>query len=519
MILEAIVVASVFARQMDRVASMDPAQCQSVYDSKAIQLVYETPLNIDYYARPYKLVPGACELPEVSPDGLTYIFRLRKNSATPHSSLFALTSSDIVRSLERLRDPEIVSPNGWYLKYVDTIKALDDETVEIKMKKRQHVFPWIMAMSGCGIMKEDGSGTGPYELTKWWKNHEMIFTRRAALASRSGYNDEGESLASRSECNGGFDTVKFLVIDDMSTQWLMFLKGELDVLGEISQDNWDAVVDKDGNLSPDLVRQGVVMHSMPTLSIMYVGINMKDPVLGTNKKLRQALNAAFDFEGWNRFYADRAVEAGGPVPPTVEGALPAETFKYRYNLDLAKKLIAEAGYPDGIDPKTGRRLVLTISMGRASQDARERAELMASFYAKIGIKLETQFYTWDAFLKAVNEGRTQMFQLGWVGDYPDAENFLQLFHSSNVSPGANHGCYINPEYDRAYDAAMAANGAEERNKYWRECQEILREDCPWIFTHVPKSNSLVRPTVGNYIPSDFPYGQEANLKVKSKGER
>ena len=165
MILEAIVVASVFARQMDRVASMDPAQCQSVYDSKAIQLVYETPLNIDYYARPYKLVPGACELPEVSPDGLTYIFRLRKNSATPHSSLFALTSSDILRSLERLRDPEIVSPNGWYLKYVDTIKALDDETVEIKMKKRQHVFPWIMAMSGCGIMKEDGSGTGPYELT------------------------------------------------------------------------------------------------------------------------------------------------------------------------------------------------------------------------------------------------------------------------------------------------------------------------------------------------------------------
>ena len=530
--LAVVLVASVFARQMERVASTDPVQCQSVCDSKVIQLIYETPLNIDYYARPYKLVPGACELPEVSADGLTYIFRLREkcgsrsvelggkcesrsvelgvkdvkdfeDSTTPHSTLLAPSSYDIVRSLERLRDPKIVSPNGWYLKSVDTIKALDDKTIEIKMKRRQHVFPWIMAMSGCGIVKEDGSGTGPFELIKWWKNHEMVFRRRGIGNGELGMGN-------------GFDEVRFLVIDDMSTQWLMFLNGELDVLGEISQDNWDAVVDKDGNLSPDLVKAGVKMYSMPTLSVMYIGLNMKDPVLGNNKKLRQALNAAFDFEAWNRFYCNRAEEAGGPLPPTVESALPAETFKYRFNLELAKKLIAEAGYPDGIDPKTGRRLVLTVSMGRASQDARERAELMASFYEKIGVKLETKFYTWDAFLKAVNEGRTQMYQMGWVGDYPDAENFLQLFHSSNVSPGANHSCYVNPEYDRAYDAAMAATTVEERDRYWRECQEIVREDCPWIYTHVPKSNSLVRPSVGNYIPSDFPYGQEAFLESKKE---
>ena len=504
--LAVVLVASVFARQMERVASTDPAQCQSVCDSKVIQLIYEMPLNIDYYARPYKLVPGACELPEVSADGLTYIFRVRDDAARPESAPYRIAASDIVRSLERLRDPEIVSPNGWYLKSVDTIKALDDKTIEIKMKRRQHVFPWIMAMSGCGIVKEDGSGTGPFELTKWWKNHEMVFTRRRSLTANS------QQLTANAST--GFDEVRFLVIDDMSTQWLMFLNGELDVLGEISQDNWDAVVDKDGNLSPDLVKAGVKMYSMPTLSVMYIGLNMKDPVLGNNKKLRQALNAAFDFDAWNRFYCNRAEEAGGPLPPTVASALPADTFKYRFNLELAKKLIAEAGYPDGIDPKTGRRLVLTVSMGRASQDARERAELMASFYEKIGVKLETKFYTWDAFLKAVNEGRTQMYQMGWVGDYPDAENFLQLFHSSNVSPGANHSCYVNPEYDRAYDAAMAATTEEERNRYWRECQEIVREDCPWIYTHVPKSNSLVRPSVGNYIPSDFPYGQEAYLESK-----
>ena len=502
-----VVLAAVFSRQLERVATMDPAFCQSVCESKAIQLVYETPLNIDYYARPYRLAPGVCDLPEVSADGLRYVFRLRKPAAAG-----GITAADIVRSLERLRDPAIVSPNGWYLKCVDTIKALDDRTVEIVMKRRQHVFPWIMAMSGCGIMLPDGSGTGPYELTKWWKNHEMVFTRRVTCDGGKGQQAYNSKKSADVQLSTRFDTVRFLVIDDMSTQWLMFLKGELDVLGEISQDNWDAVVDKDGNLSPSLVKEGVVMHSMPTLCIMHIGINMKDPVLGKNRALRQALNAAFDFEGWNRFYCNRAVEAGGPVPPSVEGALSAETFKYRFNLGLAKKLIAEAGYPDGIDPVTGRRLTLTLSMGRASQDSRERAELLASFFAKIGVKLETRFYTWDAFLKAVNEGQTQMFQMGWVGDYPDAENFLQLFHSTNVAPGANHSCYVNPEYDRAYDAAMAAATAEERNRHWAECQEIVREDCPWIFTHVPKSNSLVRPTVENYIPSDFPYGQEQYLR-------
>ena len=283
LLMSVVLAASIFARQMDRVASTDPAQCQSVYDSKVIQLIYETPLNIDYYARPYKLVPGACELPEVSEDGLTYIFRIREKSVTGNGFPSIVHSSDIVRSLERLRDPDIVSPNGWYLKSVDTIRALDDRTVEIKMKKRQHVFPWIMAMSGCGIMKADGSGTGPFELTKWWKNHEMVFTRRK----------NGESRSERL-----FDVVKFLVIDDMSTQWLMFLNGELDVLGEISQDNWDAVVDKDGSLSPDMLKAGVKMYSMPTLSVMYVGLNMNDPVLGKNRKLRQALNAAFDFEAF-----------------------------------------------------------------------------------------------------------------------------------------------------------------------------------------------------------------------------
>ena len=488
--LAAVVFAATFTRTMDRVASMDPAMATSIYDSHAVQLVYEPPLDVDYEARPYRLVPGFCELPTVSADGLVYVFR------TLDGRRETLGAEDMVRSLERLRDPKVLSPNGWILKDVDTIRAIDARTVEIRLKRRCHYFPWLMAMSACGVRGPNGEGTGPYRLTHWRKNHEMTFARRPQHTNT-------QTL----EHSNNFDTVKYLVVDDASTQWLMFLKGELDFLGEIARDNFDSVVGPDGRIAPELERQGVTLHSIPSMEVMHIGINMRDPVLGPNRKLRQALNAAFDYPAWEKFYNGRILPSATPVPPGVEGRLEAP-FAYAFDLEKAKRLIAEAGYPDGIDPKTGRRLELTMSIGRPTQESREAGELMAAFYEKIGVKLVFDFKTWEAFLKAVNEGRVQLFRMGWVGDYPDAQNFLQLFYSKNANPGPNHANYASAAFDREYEAALGAATAKERNRRWAACQEILREDCPWIFTHVNKAYSLVRPTVKNYRPTDFPYGAE-----------
>ena len=493
--LSCLLLAATFSRPLERVASLDPAKCRSVYDAHAVALLYETPLAIAYGTLPYRLVPGFCELPEVSDDGLVYTFRL----AHADSSLDA---TDVVRSLERLRDPNEVSPNGWIMKDVDTVTAKDARTVVVRLKNRCYFFPWLMAIPATGVRGPDGEGTGPYRLASWRKNHEMVFERRWKSGTVEKWNGAGGAPARK-----GFDTIRYLVVDDVSTQWLMFLKGEIDFLGEISRDNWDSVVGADGRLDPALAAQGVKMHSIAALGAFYVGINMRDPVLGANRKLRQALNAAFDGEAWEKFYNGRVQRGDGPIPPGVAGRLETP-FPYAFDLEKAKRLLAEAGYRDGIDPKTGRRLVLTLSIGRPSQESREMGELLVSFYEKIGVKLECDFKTWPAFMKATSEGRVQMFLMGWVGDFPDAQNFMQLFYSKNRSPGANHACYDNPEFDRAYEAALAAATEEERNRHWTKCQEIVREDCPWIFTHYGKSYSLTRPSVGNYHPTDFPYGVE-----------
>ncbi len=492
--------AAIFSRPLERVNSLDPVRAQAIYDSRAVCLYAETPLAIDYSRRPYALAPGLCELPEVSADGLVYTLRLVPGCP--------LAAADIVRALEHLRAPETVSPGAWTMKAVDTIKALDAGTVEIRLSRRLHVFPWMLAMAYCAVLDSEGNGTGPYKLAEWRKNHEMRFVRNDSWRGWAALDGAAGADAKRH-----FDEIRYLVIDDVSTQWLMFLKGEVDFLGEISRDNFDAIVDGDGGLDERLVRQGVRLYASPSLDVRYIGFNMRDKVLGTNRALRQALSCAFDFPAWRKFYNGRIDPANSPVPETVGGALTTPS-PYSFDLEKAKKLLAEAGYPGGIDPATGRRLVLTLSIGRPTQDSREAGELLASFFAKIGIKLELAFHTWEAFLRAVNEGRTQMYMMGWVGDYPDAENFLQLFYSKNMSPGPNHSCYENPAFDKAFDEAMTATDEAERYRCWRECQEIVREDCPWIFTHFPKSYTLVRSRVGNYIPSAMPYGDEKNYTVE-----
>lgn len=479
MIASLLLFAATFACPMERVSSLSPWDAQSAYDSYAVQLIYETPLAIDYAARPYRLVPGYCELPEVSDDKLTYRLTVRGEGRR---------AADVVRAIEKLYDP--TCPNGWIVKDVASIRSLDAKTLEIVLKKPVRYFPWLLAMSSCAVVASDGSGTGPYELKSWRKNHKMEFTKRGCEESPS---ENAPKKALEQPC---FERIKYLVIDDLSTQWLMFLKGEIDYLKEVSRDNWESVVDSEGRLNPELAARGIRLHTKPSLETMYCGINMRDPVLGPNRKLRQALNAAFDFAAWEKFNLYRVVECSGPVPPGIADRLETP-FPYRFDLEKAKKLIAEAGYPNGIDPKTGRRLVLTMAIGRADQASREAGELMAAFYEKIGVKLELDFMTWDAFLKAVNESRVQLYRMAWVADYPDAQNFLQLFYGPNKSPGVNHSNYENPDYDAAY----------ERGDYLA-CQEILREDCPWIFTHYGKTCSLTGPKVGNFIPSDFPYGNE-----------
>ena len=542
-----------FRRHMERVNSMDPVNADAVPASRAVSLVYESLLEYDYAARPYRLIPGvALTLPEVSSNGQVYVFHLDPEARFAPDPCFgldangkprdrAITARDFVYALQRLTDHKVASSGAWlvldnirgmrafsdhsagrdptdYNRAIEGLQALDNHTLRIELTRPFPQFAWLLAMSytvavpreavekyGSGF-SEHPVGSGPYRLASWRRNHEMVFERNAAWR---GWRRGPAAVAPGNDVP--FDRVVYRIIDDPATRWLAFLAGEIDFQGDIPRDNWDAVVDDQTQLRPELAQKGLHLTGMPTMEVAYIGFNMEDPVLGSNKKLRQALNCAFDSIAWEKFMNSRVVRADGAVPPGAAGYA-RDAFAYTFDLAHARQLLAEAGYPDGRDPKTGRRLALTLDIGQTTQEARESTELLAAFLERAGIELQPQYQIFPAFLRKISKKETQMFRLGWVGDYPDAENFLQLFYSNNISPGPNHCNYVNPAFDRLYEKACATTDEAARMELYRQMQAIVREDCPWLFLHFPRSYSLHPDRLHNYLPHDFPYGMEKYLR-------
>jgi len=196
------------------------------------------------------------------------------------------------------------------------------------------------------------------------------------------------------------------------------------------------------------------------------------------------------------------------VPPGVAGAREDEP-PYGYDLARARRLLAEAGYPEGQDPATGRRLKLTLELGSADNpEARQGAEVMASFCERIGVVLEPSYNNWPAFLKKIEQRQAQLFTLTWMGDYPDAQNFLQLFASENASPGPNRSNYRSAEFDRRYRAMTALPESPEREALCRAATDVVLEDCPWILMAHPMAFTVRHARLRNYRRHDFNWGME-----------
>ena len=543
-----------YRRCIDRVASLDPVDSVTVCASRCIALVYETLLEYDYTARPYRLKPNlATALPVISDDGRTYTFTIDTNeifmadpcfgrtpSGAPKSR--AVTAEDFVYSFKRLADAKTPSSGYWLLEGsvegidafhtasrskaptdysipVPGLSAPAPDTFVIRLRKPSPVFTWFLAMPYLSAVpheavetygddfREHPVGTGPYRLAKWRRNYSLRFARREEWR---GWRTP-EVLRDREQGLVPFDELLFPLMDDASTQWLAFLAGELDMQGEIGRDNWSEVVMADDSLNPKLEKMGIRISRIPTLEVSYIGLNMDDPVLGTNRFLRQALNAAFNASRWAEYYRGRALPSNGPVPPQVEGYR-TNSLPFGRGIEVAKALLAKAGYPDGRDPTTGRRLRLTLDLGKTTQDMRESSELLVAFMDRCGIDLTTEYSSWPAFLNKISQRRSQMFRIAWVGDYPDAENFLQLFYGPNASPGPNRCNYSNPEFDRLYRQAVSTPDPKERLALYDQLQAIIQEDCPWIFISYATAASLYRADLLRYLPHDFPYGMEKHLR-------
>jgi len=553
-----------------RIAGFDPARSGDAASASAYALIYEGLFQFDPQSPPYRILPALAEsMPVLSDDSLRLRFQIRKGIYFSDDPCFRATggkgrelvAEDFVYSIKRIADSKTASPGYWafrnrivgldefrahsgesavtqYDEPVEGLRALDRYTLEIQLLRPYPQLFWVLALHYAYAVPREAVeiygesyvnhpvGTGPFVLEAWRRNYRMTFVRNPKWAE-TGRREfiplellrekRGEGASPSVEHRievPGLDRLVKVVVADVSTQWQLFLQGDLAFSG-ISRNDWDAVMDPKGGLSLSMKRRGIQLTVQETLDLYYIGFNMDDPVVGSNRALRQAMACAFESSEWAAFYNGQVVRPLSPIPPGVAGYAPIPDA-YPYDLKRARRLLAEAGYPGGVNPATGRRLQLTLEIGDSDNpDIRQSTDLFIQFMDRIGISIQPSFNNRPAFFDKLTRRRAQMFRLSWIADYPDAQNFLQLFVSENASPGSNRSNYRNPEVDLLYDRMQAMPDQPERTEICTRIARLVMDDCPWILTHTPVSHTLSHEAVGGFVSGPFSCGFEKYYFISS----
>jgi oligopeptide transport system substrate-binding protein len=544
-----------------RIRGFDPVRAGDVASALAIGRIYEPLLQYSYLKRPYAVEPLlAAEMPEVSEDGLVYTFKIRPGIFYQDDPCFTRTggqgrevvAEDFVYATKRLADRKNQPVGYWivseriagldefrersagteptdYDAEVEGVRALDPYTLQFRLTKPYPQLLWVLAMHYIVATPREAVefygdefgrnpvGTGPYILSTWEQNYRLEYVRNPAW-EKTGRQDLFPECGEPGDQEMGLlgdagkrlpfiDRIVDYVVMDPATRWLMFMSRQLDS-SDVSRDNWEAILDEDLQLNPALAEQGIQLGSGPSLRLGYFAFNMEDPVLGPNKALRQAMTCAFDTEAWIKLYNGRITRPTGPIPDGLAGYDP-EHNPFPFDLERAKQLMVEAGYPEGRDPATGRRLNITLELGSADNaELRQSAELFVFFMSRIGLQINVSHNNGPAFFEKLERKQAPLFFLSWVADYPDAENFLQLFYGPNASPGPNRCNYRNENFDALYDQIKVMPDTDERTELYRQMSRIIVDDCPWIFAFQYINVSLRRPDFRNYKMHAFPYGME-----------
>jgi len=251
-----------------------------------------------------------------------------------------------------------------------------------------------------------------------------------------------------------------------------------------------------------------------------MGFNMLDPVVGgeaeRNRKLRQAISIAMDQEEFISIFTNgRGIPGQGPIPPGIfghrDGQEGINPYVYdwkdgkpeRKSVEYARKLLAEAGYPNGLDKASGKPLIIYFDTTLSGVGGKSRIDWLTKQFQKIDLQLVVRNSDFNRFQDKIRKGTAQLFFFGWNADYPDPENFLFLFYGaqSRTKGGENAANYQNPEYDRMFEHMQVMENGPERQALIDRMVEILRRDAPWVYMLYPKDYTLAHSWVYNRKPN------------------
>ena len=456
--------------------SLDPALSTDVPTGEVVSLLFD---NLTQFDPDAQLVPGLARSWETDGSGRVYTFHLRDN-ATFHDGR-PIKAADVRASMLRALAPGTAAGRSWPLhpirgarsyaagdaKDLDGITVLDDSTVVLTLEEPLNVFPKLLAMPVAAVVPtptppdfdQNPVGSGPWRFVSW-------------------SHDDAIVLAKNERYWGGppkSDTLRIRIIPEPLTQAAEYEAGQLSVVevpvGETRR--WEQ------NHQEELQRR-------PALKDLYVAINTTRGPL-RDVRVRRALNHAVDVKTLlTTVLAGRGVLAAGSLPPGILG-YDSTRAPYGYDPGKAKRLLAEAGHPEGF----------TIRLWRTQRAELARlAQSIQQNLAEVGIRAEIVERDASSARAAVRKGEADLFLTDWWADYPDPENFnYPLFHSRNKGPGGNYAFLSDAPLDSMIVRARATNYEAEKARLAREIDARVLDLAPWIFLWFPVDLWAAHPEV------------------------
>lgn len=471
------------------------ASSQQIYN----RLVEFVPGNTD-------IEPALAESWEISEDGLTYTFKLRQGVKFHSNKNFTpsreLNADDVVFSFNRQLDkkhPYHQVSNGTYpyfnaMKFPALLKAVekvDDNTVRFTLTKRDASFLSSLGMDFTSIysaeyadkMMKAGTpeavdttpiGTGPFVFSGY------------VLDQASRYVAHKEYWKGKAD----IDRLIFEIVPDATTRYAKLQSGQCDLM------DFPNATDIEKMKNDPKIN----LLSQPGLNIAYVAFNTEKAPFD-NVKVRQALNLAVDKKSIiDVVYQGNGFAAKNPLPPTIwgynDGLADSE-----YNIEKAKQLLAEAGFPEGFETELWVQPVVRAS----NPNPRRMSEIIQADWEKIGVKAKLVTYEWGDYIKRTKAGELTAGTYGWSGDNGDPDNFLSpLFGTANVG-NSNYARFSHPELDALLEKALGSSDKAARAKLYEQAQVILREQAPWINVAHSINFAPTSKRVEGYKQSPFGY--------------
>ena len=464
--------------------TLDPALVQDSTSHVFASLLYSGLVTLDANLQ---VVPDLAERWETDASGTVYTFYLNKNAKFHNGR--PVTAEDVRYSLERACDPargsvqraqsylnDIVGVMERTQRKADSIsglKVIDDHTIQITIDAPKPYFLAKLTYPTSYIVNKENVedtrrkwtahpiGTGPFEMFENGVN-------RMVLAAFDEYHRERPRL----------DRLTFHYRGQAMN---LYERDELDVI-EVGLNYIDRVLDPNDPLHKDL-------RVISQLDVWYIGFNCAMPPFD-DPHVRRAFAYATNKKAIAEIvYSKMVVPAKGILPPGMPGYNP-DLEGLPFDPDLALEAAVQSTYGDVSEFPP---IVLTVS-------GEETGERLAEMYKQVlGVEIQVEVVSWGAYLRGLDDQEYQMFSLGWIGDYPDPQNFLDmLFHSESAY---NHGAYGNPDLDLLVEQARVEQDPAKRLDLYRQAEELLVKDAPWIPLYHSGGYYLVKPHVKNLIIS------------------